>query len=268
MASNIANSFITQYADEVKLAYQQKAPKLFEAGRKATNVIGSTYNFHTMGKVVANSKALDGDITLLNPAQAQVSCTLADKYAGVLIGELDQLKTNIDARRSFVETAAAAISRSIDEVIITALATATTTTETTTGGLTIAKILEARLALDLQDVDPEDRFLVVSPKQIGDLMAITAFTSADWAGLAQVDQNNIGSAYGFTIIKHTGLPLATVNRTCFAFNKQALGIAVGQDIKTVVERVAMKNGDLATTTVSLGAVIIDQLGVYKINCVE
>lgn len=268
MSTNIASSFITQYSDEVKLAYQQKAPKLFNVGRKALNVVGSTYNFHTMGKVVANSKALDADITLLNPTQAQVTCTLVDKYAGIFIGTLDALKTNIDARKYFVESAGAAISRAIDDVIITALAAASTTTTTTTGGMTIAKLIEARLALDLADVEPEDRVLVMSPKQIGDLMAITSFTSSDWQGLAKVDQSGIGTAYGFTVIKHTGLPLATVNRTCFAFNKQALGIAVGQDIKTTVERVAMKNGDVATSTVSMGAVIIDQSGVLKVNCVE
>lgn len=268
MASNIASSYVTQYNDEVKIAYQQKAPKLFEAGRKALNVVGSTYNFHTMGKVTANTKSLDADITYLNPSQGQVAVTLADVYAAIFVGSLDALKTNVDLKRYYVESAAAAISRGIDASIITALATATTTTTTTTGGMTIAKILEARLALDLQDVDPEDRFLVMSPKQIGDLYALTSFTSADWKGLAEVDQTGIGSAYGFNIIKHTALPLATVNRTCFAFNRQSLGIAVGSDVKTVVERVPQKNGDQALTTVSLGAGIIDQTGIYKINCVE
>lgn len=268
MASNIANSYVIQYSDEVKIAYQQKAPKLFEAGRRADNVVGSTYNFHTMGKVTANTKALDADITYLNPTQAQVACTLSDVYAAIFIGSLDSLKTNVDLRRYYVETAAAAIARGIDASIITALSAATTTTTTTTGGMTIAKILEARTALDLQDADPEDRYIVMSPKQIADLMANTSFTSSDWAGLAKVDQTGIGTAYGFNIIKHTALPLVTVNRTCFAFNKQALGIAVGQDVKTVIERVPQKNGDQALTTVSMGATIIDQLGVYKINCVE
>lgn len=268
MSTNIASSYITQYSDEVKLAYQQKAPKLFEAGRKATNVTGSVYNFHTMGKVVANSKATDADVTLLNPAQAQVACTLVDKYAPILIGNLDALKTNIDARRYFVESAGSAIARAIDELIITSLATATTTTSTTTGGMTIAKILEAGLELDLQDVESEDRILVLSPKQIADLMAITAFTSSDYAGLAQVSQAGVGTAYGFKVIKHTGLPKATVNRTCFAFNKQALGIAVGQDLTTTIKEVPMKDGFLALSKVSMGAVIIDQAGIYKINCVE
>ena len=268
MASNIASSFISQYADEVKQAFQQKTSKLLGSVKTHRNVVGSTYNFHTLGKVTANTKARDSNITALNPAQAQVTATLADYYAGIYIDKLDELKTNAALRQEYVTAAAAAIARKVDDVIITTLATASTTTTTTTGGLTIAKILEGLTYLNGNDVDPEDRVLVIGAKQMSEAMAISQLTSSDYAALAQINQSGVGTAFGFKWILHNALPLATVNRTCFAFNKNAIGVAIGQDITSEANYIPEKVSTLVNSYVSLGSALIEQNGIVKINCVE
>jgi hypothetical protein len=78
--------------------------------------------------------------------------------------------------------------RAMDDVIIAALGGTSYTGETgstsvtlpagqkpysasQTDGLTVVKLLEAKKILDLADVDPSlPRFIVVSPKQISDLL--------------------------------------------------------------------------------------------------
>ncbi|BBL56998.1 phage capsid protein [Methylomonas koyamae] len=100
MATNITAAFIQQWNDEVKQAYQQKGSKLRNAVRSVTGVTGSTYNFHKLGSLSANTKTRDAALTFLNPTQAVVSATLADKYAAVTIDKLDELKTNESPRES------------------------------------------------------------------------------------------------------------------------------------------------------------------------
>ena len=53
--------------------------------------------------------------------------------------------------------------------------------EAGTAGLTIAKLREAKEIIDLADVDPSlPRHIIVSPKQISDLLGTTEVTSSDF----------------------------------------------------------------------------------------
>ena len=91
-----------------------------------------------------------------------------------------------------------AIGRAMDDAIISsALGTAYTgksgSTSVTVGsdqqvgvgspaaGLTIAKLVEAKKKLDLQDVDPSiKRYIAVGPEQVEDLLNSTTVTSSDY----------------------------------------------------------------------------------------
>lgn len=268
MSTSINTAFIQQWSDEVKQAFQQKGSKLLDVTRVARNVTGSTYNFHKLDAVVANTKTREGNVTPLNPAHTIVTATLADYYAPVYVDKLDELKTNIDARKEYVQVTANALGRKVDDVIIAAAAAATTTTTTTTGGLTFAKLQEIITYFNASDVDPEDRILVVGAKQLTEALGITQLTSTDYVQMQAIMNAGIGSALGMKWILSTRLPLATVNRTCFAFNKQALGVAVGQDVTTEVNYVPEKVATLINSYASLGAVVIENAGIVKMNCVE
>lgn len=268
MATNVTSAFVQQWSDDVKHVFQQKGSKLLDSVRQARNVTGSTYNFHVLGSVVANSKTRDSDLTLLNPTQSVVTCTLTDKYAPIQIDKLDELKTNVDLRAEFVKASASSIGRAVDDLIITAASAASTTTATTTGGLTFAKLQEIITFFNANDVDQEDRVLVVGAKQLTEALGIQQLTSADYMNVQAIINAGFGTALGMKWVLSTRLPLATVNRTCFAFNKQALGAAIGQDITTEVNYVPQRAANLITSMVSLGSVIIDQTGIVKMNCVE
>lgn len=270
MGTSINNSFEKKYSTEVKLAYQQKGSKLREAVRVVTDVMGSTYDFHTMAAVIANTKSRDAEVTLLNPTQDVKTATLADAYAPIFIDKLDEAKSNASIRQGYVNTSARALGRKTDANIITAMDSSNTSISTTAGGFTYPKLLEALEGLNGADVDAEDRFIVIGEKQLSEVLNITQLTSADYQAMKNVVNGSIDRALGFNWIVSTQLNTSgsPAQRDCYAFSKSAVGLAIGSDITTSVDWVAMRVGHLVNSSMSMGAVTIEAAGVQNIPCSE
>lgn len=272
MATNITNAFIDLWNTEVKHAYQQKKSKLRDAVRSVSGVRGATHKFHTLGTVTANTKARDADITPLNPSQGVATATLEDSYAGIYIDKLDQVKTNAQFRKEYVMASASALGRKNDDHVIGAMDASNSQIATTTGGLTYAKLLEALEALNAADVDPEDRYLVVGAKQLTDALGISQLTSADYMTIRSVVNGDVQFALGFKWIMSTRLTLTLGSpanqRQCYAFNKQAIGLAIGQDVNTEINYIPEKVSWLVNSYMSMGAVVIEPTGVINIKADE
>ena len=265
MATSVSAAFVAQYSNEVKQIFQQTDTRLMDTVRVHRNVVGSTYNFPKLAAVTANTKTRDAEITALDPTATMVTATLTDYYAGIYLDKLDEIKSNADLRGEYARAAANAINRKVDDVIIAELANATNTTTTTAGGLTLTKILECLQYLNSSDVDPSDRVLVIGAKQMSEALGISQLTSSDWNSLAAISQAGVGSAYGFKWVMSNRIPFSTTY-TCFAYNKQAVGLAVGQDITTEMNYIPQRVATLANSYVSLGAKVIDNLGITKMTC--
>ena len=268
MSNQISNSFIDQWGNEVKHAYQQKKAKLRKAIREVSGVVGSTHKFHTIGTVTANTKTRDADVTPLNATQAVKTATLADAYAPLYIDKLDLLKTNADFRREYVMASASALGRKTDEIIVAAMDASNTQIGTTAGGFTYVKLLEALEGLNSVDADAEDRCLVVGPKQVTAALQITNLTSADYSTLRAVMSGEIGTALGFTWIMSNRLSLNVAVRSCFGIAKSSVGLAIGQDVSTEINYVPEKVSYLVNSYLSMGAVTIEATGVQEIPCTE
>ena len=65
-----------------------------------------------------------------------------------------------------------------------------------------------------------------------------------------------------------GLPLATNDRTCFAFHRSALGVGVGIAPKTEINYIPEKTSFLVTAMLSMGAGAIDTDGIVDVVCEE
>lgn len=277
MSTSINNSFITQWNDEVKQAYQQKGSKLRSAVRVVTGVTGETYKFHKLGTASSGTKTREAELTPVNPAHTVATATLADQYSPILLDELDVLKTNADMRREYVMASANALGRWTDTTINTALLASNTNGTTLTGGLTFEKITEALTLLNSVDADPEDRFLIVGPAQIAQALALANLTSADYVTMRAVMNGSIDSALGFKWIMSNQLTLNNLDaagnaqadtRHCFALHKMAVGLAIGQDLKTEINYVPMRDATLVNSKISLGAVVIEPTGVIEVGCEE
>ncbi len=269
MSTSISNSFIAQYVADVHEAYQQRGSKLRGTVRLKTGVTGATAVFQKNGKGAAGKKTRHGNVPLMNVEHSTVTATLEDWYGADYVDHLDELKTNTDERLVVANAGAYALGRKVDELIVAKLAQAATVVPQAATGLTKAKVLEAFAALNGKDVpDDGNRFAVVGAHQWNELLDISEFKSADFAGdrYPWLKGTESRTWLGITWMFHTGLPLVDGARKCFLYHRSALGLAEGQDVKVFTDWVPEKAAHLVDHLLSAGAVLIDDDGVVEIDC--
>lgn len=270
MSASITAAFIKKYSDDVTHLASQKESKLMGKTRLHRNVGGSTYDFHTMAGLSAavRSAGSSAEVTGLDATSAVVTATLVDYVVPIYAAKFDQLKTNVDQVKEYQVQTVAAINRQIDDVIITELNTSANTVGGAASAFTFAKLQAILTQFNTNDVDEENRILVISPQALSEALAIDKLTSADYSSLQAIQNARIGTYMGMTWIMSSRLPKVSTTRTAFAFNKQSIGVAMGKDVSTEINYVPQRISHLINTTVSLGSKIVDPLGVMKISLTE
>lgn len=271
--SNIENAFIKQFEKEVHDAYQRQGSKLRATVRNRPDVKGASCVFPKVGKGAAMTKASGAYVPVMNLDHSTVEVTLSDFYAGDWVDKLDELKIAHDERAVLASAGAYALGRKTDELIINALNATTTSITTTTGGMTIAKCLEAFEKLGANDVpDDGQRFAVVGYKQWSELLSNDEFASAQYVGDDELPWKNTQAKrfLGTTWIQHNGLPInsGTGVRNCFWYHKTAIGFAYGQDVITDVSWHGDRASFFVNNMMSQGAGLIDTAGVVLLPCDE
>lgn len=270
MAIDINDAFVKQFESEVHMAYQRMGSKLRNTVRSKSNVKGSSTTFQKVGKGVAGTKSRHGNVPVMSIDHSNVECSLGDYYAADYIDKLDELKINHDERMVVTQSAAAAMGRKSDELIITALDTASNVvTEGSTTGLNQTKINTVFEYFGNNDVpDDGERYFVISPGAWTDLLSLDAFASADFVGPDELPYKGGMVAkrwLGFMWMTFSGLPIASNIRKNFAFHRSAIGLASGAEVSTELNYVPEKAAHLATSMMSQGAVLIDGTGVYEVQ---
>ena len=185
------------------------------------------------------------------------------------------MKVGHDERKVVAQAGAYALGRKTDELIINALKTTTTTIGSAAAALTKATILEAFTLLNKEDVpDDGERYAIVSPQAWNQLLSIEEFSSADYVGAKTPFVAGCESRkwLGINFIMHTGLPATgtgdTAAHTCFIYHKNAVGHAVGMDIKTDITWHGDYAAHFVNNMMSQGACLIDPKGVIKFDVLD
>jgi len=265
MANTIDQAFIKQFETEVHMAYQRMGSKLRNTVR-STNVSGSTARFQKIGTGSASTKSRTGSVTPMELVHTNVEVSMSDFYAAEFIDKLDELKTNINERQAVTQSAAAALGRKTDEIIITAMDAGANSTQIHDTGSALAKadLLSLFETMGTADV-PEDgqRYLAMSPAGYADLFSINEFASSDFVG-----PQNLPFAGGMTMKEFLGFKIFSTSAVAggknFAYHTSAIGLGVNSDVQTEVNYVAEKVSHLATSMMSMGAVAIDDNGIYEV----
>lgn len=270
MSAALISAFEKKYSDDVTHLASQMSSKLMGATRLHRDVAGSTYDFHKLGGLSAATRAAgsSAEVTGLDATSSVVTATLADFEVPIYASKFDQLKTSVDAVKEYQIETVAAINRKIDDTIIATMATASTTLATTAGGLTYAKLLEMVTFFNSNDVEAEDRIFVLSPKALSEALALQQLTSSDYMQVSAVMNAGIGQALGMKWILSSRLPLNVAARTCFGYQKKAVGVAMGKDVSTEINYIPQRVSTLINTTVSLGSALIDNLRIAKMTTNE
>ena len=266
MANTIDTAFIKQFESEVHIAYQRMGSKLRGTVRTAGNVAGNIVRFQKIGTGSASTKSRNGNITPMELTHTTVEATMTDHYAAEFIDKLDELKTNIDERQAVATSAAAALGRKTDELLYTAMDAGANSTQIhdTSSAVEKADLLALFETFGTANI-PEDgnRYLAMHPKGYADLFLINEFASSDFVG-----EQNLPFAGGMTMKEFLGFKIfSTAAITAgknMAYHSSAIGLGVNADVSTEVNYIPEKASHLATSMMSMGAVVIDDNGVYEV----
>jgi hypothetical protein len=275
MSISLSNAFVTLFDAEVKQAYQGKA-MLVGAVRQRRGVEGSTVKFPKVGRGVATPRVGQTDVTPLNVGFSNVTLTLEDWIAAEYSDIFSQVKVNFDERSELVQVLGNAIGRRQDQLILAALAASGTslTVSNDIGGtdtnMNVAKLRQAKGLMDKNNVPPTDRGIIIHSNGLQSLLAETAVTSSDFNTVKALVNGELDTFLGFkfhVIGDRTEGGLAidgSLDRTCFAFHKDAIGYGEGIAPKTEINYIPEKTSFLVASMLSAGATVIDAEGIVSI----
>jgi hypothetical protein len=141
-------------------------------------------------------------------------------------------------------------------------------------GLTLGKMIQAREIFGLGDVDLDNPMnsatLVVSPKQMTNLLNITELKSRDFNERPVLVDGKVVRVMGWDVIETNRLTTdGSNNRLCLLFAKSAVGFGILDDIFTDVgPRRDKGNTTQVYVAQSMGAVRIEDEKVVQIACLE
>jgi len=283
MSSQVTTAFVQQYSANVQMLSQQMGSLLRDKVR-VESITGKNAFLDQVGSVTAVEKtSRHSDTPQIDTPHARRRISLSDYEFADLIDQNDKVRLLIDPTSSYAQAAAMAMGRAIDDVIISAaLGTAYTgeTGSTSTanantiahgsGGLTVAKLRTAKQTLDLSDVDPSiPRHIIVSPRQISDLLNITEVTSADFNTVKALANGEINTYLGFNFIVSNRLALSSTTRSCIAFAQDGIALGIGKDVNARIDERADKS--YATQVyycMSIGATRMEEDKVVEVQCTE
>ena len=253
-----------EFDSEVKHAYQGMKT-LRDCVTVRNNVVGDKYDFRLMGKGVATQRTgSSADVVPMNVGHDVKVATLLDYEAPEYTDVYDQATVNFDEVKELATTIARAMGRRDDQSIIAALAASTNTTGVY-ATLNLAAITEGAQKLNEVEAPMENRFFVTDEIGLNDLLNDATITSADYNSVKLLMSGDIDTFMGFKFkIIGSGRAEGGLGGTSYAFHKQAVGHAVGIDMKTKVDYVAHKASWLSMGLWKAGSVAIDIEGVIKV----
>jgi hypothetical protein len=290
MSIQITTSFVEQYSSNVTMLSQQMGSKL-RGSVDVETINGKNAFFDQVGVTAAQIRtSRHGDTPQIDTPHSRRRLSLADYEWADLVDDVDKVRMLIDPTSSYAKAAAAAMNRSIDDVIITAMnasastgvaggtstalpSTQKTATSDQSDGLTIAKLLSAKKIMDDNDVDPSiKRYIVCGPQQISDLLNTTEIKNSDFNTVKALAQGSINSFLGFEFIMSTRLnkdSSNTTDRLVFAYTEDAIKLGMGKDISAKIsERADKSYSTQVYYCMSLGAVRMEEKKVVQIPCHE
>ena len=286
MSVQITTAFVEQYKSNVFHLAQQKGSRLRDAVRSET-VTGKSHFFERIGSTAAQKRtSRHSDTPRVDTPHSRRKVSLDDYDWADLVDQEDKVRMLISPSSEYALAGAWAMGRARDDAIVDAATgnafggvSGGTTIALPSGqkvahgsaGLTLAKMISAKEILDKNETDPEEpRYMVVTAKQLSDLLAITNVTSSDFATVKALVQGEVDTFLGFNFIRSQRLGTdSSGNRQVLAFCQSAIGLAVGSDVTTKISERDDKNyATQVFLSMSIGATRIEDEKMVEIACTE
>lgn len=281
MAVNVDSSFVASFDAMVKHAYQDEM-KLRGTVRLKTGVVGKTHRFPLIGEAMAEKRV---PRTLVQPGKTKHDgkvATLEDYITTEFSDVYDLAKLNFDEKKELATACAKSMGRRSDQLQIDAMAADSTigSVATNFGGdnsFNLKKLLRMKRIMDENNVPEYDRHLAIPAVMLEEALNSDKFTSEDY--------NLVRTLYDGTLKKYAGFEFhlignrtegglgssksgSTVTYNAYGWHKDAVGFAIGMDIRTDITYENLYTSWLINCLFSAGAVVIDPKGVVKMTTQE
>lgn len=272
MSKTLSSVAKKEFDMEVKQAFQGTG-KLRECVTVRNNVVGDTYNFRKMGKGLANQKSTSDLVTPMDVSHDLIPAILGNWNAPEYTDIFDQQTVNFDERRELASAIAKALGRRLDQIIIDAMDASTPTIPdiTVATNLKVDTLISASTALTDKGV-PNDggRAFAINAAGLEGLLKDETATSADFAAIKALVKGDISSYVGFNfkIIESRvegGLDVNANIVDAWAFHRDAIGLAIGMDIKTSVDWIAERTSWLSNGMMKAGSAVRDLDGLVRVQ---
>ena len=289
MSVEITTAFVEQYRGNVEHLAQQKGSRLRSAVSVET-VTGKNAFFEQIGSTAARLRtSRHADTPRLDTPHARRRVSLSDFDWADLIDREDQVRMLIDPTSPYTEAASNAMGRAIDDEIITAADAAaftgvdgSTSTAFDTNmvvdvqvggsssdvGLNVAKLRAAKEKLDANEVDDNERSVILNAKQMNNLLAETAVTSSDFNTVKALVQGEVGTFLGFNFIRSERIGVdANSDHKVLFFAKSGIKLAIGQEpTARISERDDKNYATQVFYSMAIGATRREETKVGYIEC--
>jgi Phage capsid protein len=235
MSMQITEAFVKQYGANVFHLAQQKGSRLRPYVRQESQK-GKAEFFDAIGAVSAVKKqSRHSDTPQIDTPHSRRMVTLSDYEWADLVDNQDKIRTLIDPANQYVQAAAWAFGRSMDdEIISAALGTAYSGEEGTTAvslldaqklvcfdgsattgvNLNVGTLIKLKERFANNNVDPDAAlYLAVQQSQISSLLGSTQVTSSDYNSVKALVEGKIDTFMGFKFIQIQRLPRLAANLT-------------------------------------------------------
>lgn len=266
MSTTVDLSFVKQFESEFHLQFQKTKADLRSFVRTKTGVVGASTTFQKIGTGAGMvSKARHGEVPADDIAHTPVLVTLADKYTAEDVDKLDELKIMHDERAALVQALTANANREVDNIITAAMDASSTAVGGASGAMSLTKALDAFKTIgENSAISGGQMYAPVSYHAWAQLLGIDSFANADYVGQDRLPFPGGEQAkmwLGALWFPMNGLPISGDDRSCFYYNSQAVGFAIGEDVRSDIWWDGRRQAHRITVYLSMGATTIDALGV-------
>lgn len=303
MSFTVTDAFVQQFSGNIRLNAQQGKSRLRGCVTEDTITGESAYLEQVAPTAARKRISRHEDSPIMNTQHLRRRVVPYTWEWGDLIDKADKVRLLIDPASAYVDSAGRALGRAIDDEILasifgtafvghagaTSLAWPNGNSESTPAqpagtvvavndwtygngsgnvGLTISKLISAKVALDAAEGDDEERYIAIKAVQLGNLLATTEVTSSDYNSVKALVNGSIDTFMGFKFIHSERLLLNASSQTRVpAWRKSGLGLGVASDISSrVAERSDKAFSWYAYASCDIGGSRLEEPKVVEIVC--
>ena len=283
---NVTTAAVQQYTDNIRLLVQQEMGKLRNTVLVDSNFTGEFKFYDQLGADEMTEKvSRNQDTPTDQPDHKRRRVSKRDFVHNKLLDQEDQLNMIVDPKGKYSQSAAMAAARAEDDLIIDAFNATAYTGKTGSDstsfdadnqvaagavGMTKAKMLSAKLLLDNAEVEAANRYAVMAPQQLNDLLNTTEVTSADFNTVRALVDGDLDTWLGFKIIKSTRLAVdGSSSRLTYFYHKAAMQLAIQKEPTARADQRPDKNYAWQVfMSMSMGSTRLEEARIVQVACAE